>query len=272
MSILKIGDLITAESVFPEGATGYFDVFEMAEDGSRRVTKRAASALANPRWHERRQYILSLYDRPVLWAAMGLPTSRLGPAVGQYAPYPVDPTNLLAIQLPPSIEPVNNIPWTFGWRELNDPANPEQGGFLKHACTFAYQMGRGYSPFAYMMGEEAHFDMQPLTPHSDESNHRNRVGLRYWRCLVGVAFRNFERFEGLAPEGDPLISTRDWRTRLPLMKELERVPVRHLPQPHVRRARLHRAPRRLVVGCGLRRGPDERGRREVPAPPEDRPE
>ena len=113
-----------------------------------------------------------------------------------------------------SEEPVNQIPHLF---------DPRWGALMAHACTFAHHISANYNPHSYMLGDEEHFDMLPLTPHTSESNQRNRIVLRYARTLVGLVYDRVEFWERLpaVTSAEYVGTSLDWRHRMTRLRELD---------------------------------------------------
>ena len=223
MAVLRVGDIIDAESTFPDNYINQHYGYSMDADGSRRVVTNFS--LRPDEWPGiYRDTIVSRYAAPI----MGRVIIR-SPIVfvGDYVKYIItdEQKALTNTESLSSIEPVNQIPWLYGWRAHNNLTNPEQGGFLKHACTFAHKVSVNHNPDSFMMGEGLHYDMLPDTPHTDESNNRNRVALRYARALCGYSYDAFMDYGNLNPlVGAGIVEdhrSRNWASRLARMKELD---------------------------------------------------
>ena len=70
-----------------------------------------------------------------------------------------------------------------------------------------------------MLSDSQNYNLQPLDPHTDESNSRNRIGMRYARGLCGHAFEEFTRLEEMPPEGSDA-QRNDWMHNLGNMQAL----------------------------------------------------
>ena len=81
---------------------------------------------------------------------------------------------------------------------------------MVHACTFAHQIV-DFNPTGYMLGDPENVDLDPLDPHTDASNKRTRVVLRYARALVGYIFRR-SRSGKTSPSRRPRKRPTDRRT------------------------------------------------------------
>ena len=133
------------------------------------------------------------------------------PSAPTFLPYPVVPWPDGGI--PASATPVNQLPYLFDARF---------GAYMGHACTFAHQIV-DFNPTGYMLGDPENVDLAPLDPHTDASNKRTRVVLRYARALVGYIFRRFEKWEDLSfpPSTEAADGPQDWRVGLARIQELD---------------------------------------------------
>ena len=203
--ILQPGDIFNSESEFSPDVEGYQMFIYTEGNGSR--------------------YCVGAYDFTNIASARNLLTNSeliyiyIGPSAnypglitrGKYVGYPNDQGIL-----PFSENPVNQIPWLYGWKKNG----VDKGGFLKHVCTFAHRISVNHNPDSYMMGEGLHYDMLPDTPHTDDSNNRNRVALRYARGLCGHVYDEFLDFSNLPPLGTGY-STETWNQKITRMEELD---------------------------------------------------
>ena len=147
------------------------------------------------------------YGRAFYW-----PTpAEHGVRRGEFLPYVPDPWPEGGV--PSTPEPVNQLPHLF---------EAEHGAFMAHACTFAHQIV-DFNPTGYMLGDPENVDLAPLDPHTDASNKRTRVVLRYARALVGYIFRRVEKWEALAapPSTAAAGGPQDWREGLARIRELD---------------------------------------------------
>ena len=124
--------------------------------------------------------------------------------LGEYLPYP--PAD--GIVIPSVTDPPNQI--------------PHQQDFLNHCCTFAHELLTDFHPHAPRL---RHIDSWNVAPDLDldvDSIQRNRVGMRYYRGVLGYYYDRIVRFSSHPnnPEGLGNFET-DWRTELEDMQNLD---------------------------------------------------
>lgn len=200
------GQTVNVAMLLADTLQSHFVAFR--PDGSRRVLERS-SGVPTGNQSTRAQELLTRHPgahihyvrSPITFATDGVPSSPMWMGYGWA----------------PATSPVNQIPYLF---------DAEHGAWLRRACTAAHHVAANHSPYAWMMGEEAHYNLLPGTPHTDDSNGRNRIALRYFRALIGYTFNKLARFERKNPE---LYQTqvdidnenpRRWQSELPRLREL----------------------------------------------------
>ena len=152
----------------------------------------------NPNWPNEKFTDTSVV---VFW---GLVTQSAGTGRGSYLPYPP----LDGIPITATRAPVNQVPYL---RE-----------FLRHCCTFAHEILTDFHPHAPRL---RHVDSWNVAPDIDldvDSIERNRVGMRYYRGVIGYFFSRLSRFEAMP--GDTLRLGQfdeNWRDELPILQALD---------------------------------------------------
>ena len=201
-----LGQLITPTTDVAVDQNYQIAVLDM--DGSRRVIRREHF---RPTSNVAR--ILEIYGPTpiVFWGPdhhpLGLNIhTALSQAVreGWYLPYP--PADGIAIV--PTEAPVNQVPY--------------EQDFLNHCCTFAHELLTDFHPHAPRL---RHIDSWNAAPDLDldvDSIERNRVGMRYFRGVLGYFYDQIVRFGAHPrnPEGLGQFET-DWRTELAEMQGLD---------------------------------------------------
>ena len=124
---------------------------------------------------------------------------------GWYLPYP--PADGIAIV--PTEAPVNQVPY--------------EQDFLNHCCTFAHELLTDFHPHAPRL---RHIDSWNTAPDIDldvDSIQRNRVGMRYYRGVLGYYYDTIVRFGSHPRNPDDLGQFEtDWRTELAEIQERDR--------------------------------------------------
>ena len=131
----------------------------------------------------------------------------LGQAVrdGWYLPYP--PADGIAIV--PTEAPVNQVPF--------------EQDFLNHACTFAHELLTDFHPHAPRLRHIDSWNAAPDLVLDVDSIERNRVGMRYFRGVLGYFYDQIVRFGSHPRNPDDLGQFEtDWRTELEGMQALDR--------------------------------------------------
>ena len=126
-------------------------------------------------------------------------------ANGWYLPYP--PADGIATV--PTEAPVNQVPY--------------EQDFLNHCCTFAHELLTDFHPHAPRLRHIDSWNAAPDLELDVDSIQRNRVGMRYYRGVLGYYYDRIVRFASHPnnPEGLGQFET-DWRTELNEMQGLDR--------------------------------------------------
>ena len=141
----------------------------------------------------------------IFWGDIDAPPTGVGLLTGQYLPYP--PLDGIAVRS--VLDPVNQVP---ALRE-----------FLKHCCTFAHEVLTDFHPDAPRLRHVDSWNVPPDLDLDVDSIERNRVGMRYYRGVLGYYFDQLARFEAMP--GDTLRLGQfdeNWRDELPVMQALDR--------------------------------------------------
>ena len=146
----------------------------------------------------------------VFWGPGDLPgihatRSTMPHANGWYLPYP--PADGIAIV--PTEAPVNQVPY--------------EKDFLNHACTFAHEVLADFHPHAPRLRHIDSWNVAPDLVLDVDSIERNRVGMRYYRGVLGYYYDRIVRF-GSYPRDTSDLGQFDtnWRTELFEMQNLDR--------------------------------------------------
>ena len=83
--------------------------------------------------------------------------------------------------------PVNQVPYLY---------YAEHGGWMTEVAEIAHEIA-DHKWEAYQMAQSLSWQHGPLTPHTTESHHRNRVALLYARAVCGYAFNRLSWWESL---------------------------------------------------------------------------
>ena len=99
---------------------------------------------------------------------------------------------------------------------------PFERDFLNHCCTFAHELLTDFHPHAPRL---RHIDSWNVAPDLDldvDSIQRNRVGMRYYRGVLGYFYDRIVRF-GSHPRNNANLGQfeTDWRTELAEMEALD---------------------------------------------------
>ena len=124
---------------------------------------------------------------------------------GWYLPYP--PADGIAIV--PTEAPVNQVPY--------------ERDFLNHACTFAHELLADFHPHAPRLRHIDSWNVAPDIELDVDSIQRNRVGMRYYRGVLGYFYDRIVRFGSYNRDTTSLGQfDTDWRTELSEMQGLDR--------------------------------------------------
>ena len=124
---------------------------------------------------------------------------------GWYLPYP--PADGIAIV--PTEAPVNQVPY--------------EQDFLNHACTFAHELLADFHPHAPRLRHTDSWNVAPDIELDVDSIQRNRVGMRYYRGVLGYFYDRIVRFGSYNRDTTSLGQfDTDWRTELSEMQGLDR--------------------------------------------------
>ena len=108
-----------------------------------------------------------------------------------------------------SVEPANQVPY--------------QREFFQHCCTFAHELLVDFHPHAPRLRSEDAYNLAPDIELDTDSINRNRVGMRYYRGLIGYYYDKIVRFAALPRDADNRSQFyEDWRVELPKMQDLDR--------------------------------------------------
>ena len=120
-------------------------------------------------------------------------------------PYPLAD----GIAAPPVDEPPNQI--------------PHQQDFLNHCCTFAHELLTDHQPHASRLRHVDSWNAAPDITLDVDSIERNRVGMRYYRGVLGYFYDRIVRFSAHPnnPADVGQFET-DWRDELPDLQALDR--------------------------------------------------
>ena len=199
-----LGQLVTPETDVTVDEN--YEIVVLDSDGSRRVLARHhfSPTITVPR-------VLEVYGPTpiVFWGPGALPGihSALNHAEreGWYLPYP--PADGIAIV--PTEAPVNQVPY--------------ERDFLNHACTFAHEVLADFHPHAPRLRHIDSWNVAPDLVLDVDSIQRNRVGMRYYRGVLGYYYDRIVRF-GSYPRDTSDLGQFDtnWRTELFEMQNLDR--------------------------------------------------
>ena len=196
--LIELGDVITSASVLPD--VHFYAAWICPDDRRIVETGRASSAT---------DFMNHLADPPTDDAVLiywGIAGGR-GPdiSVGRYLPYP--PLDGVAIHA--ALEPVNQVP------HLRE--------FLKHSCTFAHEILTAHSPHAPRLRTIDSWNIAPDITLDVDSINQNRVGMRYYRGVIGYFYDKTTRFGALPGDTSRLSQFEgNWRDELPEMEALDK--------------------------------------------------
>ena len=124
---------------------------------------------------------------------------------GEYLPY--TPADGIPVSSDPN--PVNQI--------------PHQRDFLNHCCTFAHEVLSGHEPHATRLRHVDSWNLAPDIALDVDSIERNRVGMRYYRGVLGYFYDRIVRFSSHPNDNTNLSQFEtDWRTELQEMQDIDR--------------------------------------------------
>ena len=100
---------------------------------------------------------------------------------------------------------------------------PFERNFLQHCCTFAHEVLSDFHPHAPRLRETDSWNVAPDIALDVDSIQRNRVGMRYYRGVLGYYYDRIVRF-GSHPRNPADIGQFDidWHTELDEMQGLDR--------------------------------------------------
>ena len=124
---------------------------------------------------------------------------------GYYLPYPP----LDGIPINASLEPVNQVPY--------------QREFLKHCCTFAHEILTDHTPHAPRLRTIDSWNVASDITLDVDSIEKNRVGMRYYRGVIGYFYDKVTRFAAM-PRDTLRLGQFDenWRDEWPVMQALDK--------------------------------------------------
>ena len=191
LPVWAFGDIWDGVTEYAEQVPGHVGIYftvGLALDGSRRVINIQASGNI-PRGLS---LVLALD-----WEIIGVASEFIQP--GDF--YAYDGSG--------SHEPVNQI--------------PHQQDFLNHCCTFAHELLVDHQPHSARLRHVDSWDIAPDIALDVASIEKNRVGMRYYRGVLGYYYDQIVRFSSHpnnpADVGQFEI---DWRTELAEMQALDR--------------------------------------------------
>ena len=95
--------------------------------------------------------------------------------------------------------------------------------FLKHSCTFGHEILSDHQPHAPRLRDTDSWNVAPDISLDVPSIEQNRVGMRYYRGVIGYYFRQLDRFEAMPGNADVRGQfEEDWRVELPILQALDR--------------------------------------------------
>ena len=183
-----------------------YNFIVLDEDGSRRMTRRGVFGPTTVAGN-----IAEVQDgKPaVFWGphdSSDLATKlSAGARLGWYLPYPPED----GIAIVPVEAVVNQVPF--------------ERNFLNHCCTFAHEVLSDFHPHAPRLRETDSWNVAPDISLDVDSIQRNRVGMRYYRGVLGYYYDRIVRF-GSHPRNPADIGQFDidWRTELDEMQGIDR--------------------------------------------------
>ena len=108
---------------------------------------------------------------------------------------------------------------------VDDPVNqiPYQQDFFQHCCTFAHELLTDFHPHAPRLRAIDSWNAAPDIELDVDSIQRNRVGMRYYRGVLGYYFDRIVRFASY-PNNAAVLGQfdTDWRTELAELQGLDR--------------------------------------------------
>ena len=202
-----LGQFIDADTVVDLPVNYY--VARLTPDGARRVVDYTV-ALSFYTLEDALERLLAWAegDPIVFWGTFDrdLQTAlNRAPENGWYLPYP--PTDGIAIL--PVEDPPNQI--------------PHQQDFLNHCCTFAHELLVDHQPHSSRLRHVDSWNLAPDLALDVRSIEKNRVGMRYYRAVLGYYYDKIVRFSSHPNNpADVGIFDKDWRTELAEMQALDR--------------------------------------------------
>ena len=131
-------------------------------------------------------------------------TLRAAANNGWYLPYPPDD----GIPIAPVENPTNHIPY--------------YDAFLQHCCTFAHELLTDFKPHASRLRQTNSWNVAPDISLDVDSIEKNRVGMRYYRGVLGYFYDKIVRFASLPPNSaDRSAFEADWHNELQEMQDLD---------------------------------------------------
>lgn len=184
-------------------------IVRLAPDGSRRVID--SRQMTAPWAYGNHEFIIGWGegDPLVVWDGYDSDLHRYFTAAARegnyYLPYaPAD-----GIAIPPVQEHVNNV--------------PDAQNFISHCTTFAHELLTDFHPHAPSLRMVDSWNISPDIQLDVSTIQKNRVGLRYFRGVLGYFYTKAVEFEALPPNpADVGQFERDWRDELPEMLALDR--------------------------------------------------
>ena len=191
LPVWTFGDIWDEETEYADqvpGHVGSYFIVRLALDGSRRVIDRQVSS-----------------DVPRgLSVALARDWENLGVASEE-----VTRGYFYAYDGSISIEPVNQI--------------PHQQDFLNHCCTFAHELLVDHQPHSARLRHVDSWNAAPDLALDVRSIEKNRVGMRYYRAVLGYYYDKIVRFSSHPNNpADVGIFDKDWRTELAELQGLDR--------------------------------------------------
>ena len=108
---------------------------------------------------------------------------------------------------------------------VEEPPNqiPYQIAFLKHCCTFAHEVLTAHEPHSSRLRHADSWNIATDITLDVPSIQRNRIGMRYFRGLLGYFYDQIQRFEAM-PNNPEILGPfeEDWRVELPNLLSLDR--------------------------------------------------
>ena len=185
LGLPALGEVLKIGHEMPAGKD--WNILTISQDGYRRVT--GGAAMRGP--HVVHTYNIQAYERdgtPIFWDIPDI--SQSTPYRGGFLPYPL-PDN---IPHPATAEPVNQLPWLFGYQY----GGVDHRGWMIDVCTFAHEALSWDDRQLQRLDKTSH-SQHPDIAHTVDSRERARLALKYSRILTGYLYKTLYDWEQLDP-------------------------------------------------------------------------